>query len=250
MKQIQRSEIVQYCNNYLSVEKFPDYCPNGLQVEGASTISKIVTGVSACGELFEKAIEKKADMIIVHHGLLWNELKPITGVFKNRIKLLIENNISLLGYHLPLDAHNKIGNNAILSDEIGLTDKTPFLKYKGNEIGFKGNIDKIKFIDFLKLVEKKVGPIHSYVQGQEYSSKIGICSGGASNDVEDITNDVDTYITGEIGEPTMAFCKEAKINYIALGHYNSETWGVHELGNHLHKKFNIPVEFIKVNNPH
>jgi putative NIF3 family GTP cyclohydrolase 1 type 2 len=177
-------------------------------------------------------------------------MKPITGVFKDRIKLLIENNISLLGYHLPLDANEDLGNNAILANRIGLSNIKPFLKYKGSEIGFKGKIKKIKFEEFLSLVEKEVGPISSYVQGCENSEKIGICSGGASGDVENTINDyIDTYITGEIGEPTLAFCKEAKINYIALGHYNSETWGVEALGEMLKEKFKIPVEFVRVENP-
>ena len=129
---MKRDALTVYLNEYLKVSDFSDACPNGLQVEGRSEIRKVITGVSACVELFERAVEKKADAVIVHHGLIWDFARPVyKGGYKKRVKILLENDINLYGYHLPLDAHEEIGNNALMAKLLGLTEIEPFGEYKG-----------------------------------------------------------------------------------------------------------------------
>jgi len=245
-------DIVNYCNDYLKIDQFKDFCPNGLQVEGQEKISKIVMGVSACSELFEEAINKNAELVMVHHGLFWSEVKTVTGVMKKRLKLLLDNGISLLAYHLPLDAHPVIGNNILLAERLELSDTKPFIKEMGSLVGIRGSVKPIEFEAFLKHVESQIGSYSAFVNPEvRHVNHVGICSGGASSDVEEAYNvGVDTYITGEIGEPTIAFCKEAGMNYIALGHYNSERYGIEALGAHINENFGIPAEFVKIDNPH
>jgi len=244
------NDLVKYCNEYLSIDKFKDSSLNGLQVEGKDEISKIVTGVSACNELFDIAVQREADVVIVHHGLFWGKEQSITNVFKKRIKKLLDNNISLLAYHLPLDANENIGNNILIAEQLNLKNIERFLEYNGQKISFKGDIDPINFDDFIIQIEKTLGPINFKINNTNKVQHIGICSGGASMEVEQaFSENLDTYITGEIGEPTVAYCREAGINYIALGHYNSEIWGVRALGEKLNEKFNIDVKFVKINNP-
>ena len=243
-------DLVKYCNSYLSIDEFKDSSLNGLQIEGKDKISKIITGVSACGELFEEAVKQKVDAVIVHHGLFWGKEQAIINILKKRIKILLDNNISLLAYHLPLDANQDIGNNILIAKQLNLKNIERFLEYNGQKISFKGDIDQINFDDFVILIEKILGPIKAKVNITNKVQHIGICSGGASMEVEQaFSENLDTYITGEIGEPTVAYCREAGINYIALGHYNSEIWGVRALGEKLNEKFNIDVKFVKINNP-
>jgi len=244
-------ELVKYCNDFLNISSFSDSSQNGLQVEGKKEISKIITGVSACKELFEEAVKESADAILVHHGLLWGESMSITGIFKDRIKLLLDNNISLLAYHLPLDTNDKIGNNIIIANKLKLKKIESFFEYNNNKIGFKGELNPLEFESFINVVDKELGPIKTYVKGGIHKvNRIGICSGGASKDVDQAyLENLDTYVTGEIGEPTKAFAEEANIHYIALGHYNSEIYGIKALGELVKKQFNIEVEFIKLDNP-
>jgi dinuclear metal center YbgI/SA1388 family protein len=244
-------DIVKYCNKYLNVDSFSDYCPNGLQVESNKHVSKIALGVSACMELFEKAKEINADLIIVHHGLIWGNQQTITGVYGKRIKFLLENKISLMAYHLPLDAHLEIGNNATIADLLELKNSKSAFKYNGKDIGIQGEIKPIKFEDFLKAIREQFGKSFASYDSGALVEKIGICSGGASREVEQAKEyGLDTYITGEIGESTLAFLKEAKMNYIALGHYNSEKTGVKALGEHILENFGIKSEFIEIDNPY
>jgi len=247
---ISRDSIVEYINQFLLIDQYNDASKNGLQVEGSNEVKKIITGVSVCLELFEKAVEVKADMIIVHHGLLWNDVNPITGVLKERIKILLDNNISLLAYHLPLDANPILGNNVLIANQLGLKNQESFLEYNGNNIGIKGEIESVDFVEFKNNVDKKIGPINQTIQGRTKVQRVGVCSGGASREVESISNDnLDTYITGEIGESTKAYCEEARLNFISLGHYNSEVWGVRALGKKVSEEFDISVDFIRLDNP-
>lgn len=244
-------DIVEYCSDYLSVASFPDYCPNGLQVEGGKHVKKIVLGVSACMELFQKAKEVGADLVIVHHGLIWGDQQTITGIHGERIKFLLENKISLMAYHLPLDAHKVIGNNAQIAEMLELQNREDFLEYNGRKIGMKGSLKSIDFVSFTKKIKDIFSSITAVIDGGRKVENIGICSGGARKDVEQAEIEgLDTYITGEVGEPTSAFCKEAKINYIALGHYNSEKSGVKALGERILGDFGIKSEFIEIENPY
>ena len=241
-----RSKIVKFCEDYLNVKDFTDYCVNGLQVEGAEKIDKIVVGVSFSKKLIEATIKAKAQMLIVHHGLfgkLMNQPPQIKGFVKNRLKLLLENNINLCGFHLPLDAHMTIGNNASLCELLGVGKIKPFY------VGFIGDLEnQMPFSQFARLVEKKLATkIYSIAAGPKTVKKIGVVSGGAASEfILAAELGADVYLCGDIKESVVEAVKESQINFINAGHYNTERLGIQNLGNLLAKKFKVKVEFIDV----
>jgi len=249
---IKRDKIVKFCDEYLKVDTFTDYCYNGLQIEGKEYISKIVTGVSLSRQFIEKAIDEKADMIIVHHGLFKNQLGDpprIIGIFKERIKLLIEHDINLCGYHLPLDAHPEIGNNISLARLLELTNLEHLISPYYGEIGYIGDLNKdMKFIDFVEYVDKTLHTKSFIIAaGNEWVKKIGIISGGSAIEYsEAYMQGADTYITGEIKENVVREVEETGMNFINAGHYNTEKLGVQNLGKLLSKKFNVEMRFIDI----
>ena len=249
---IKRDKIVKFCDEYLKVDTFTDYCYNGLQIEGKEDISKIVTGVSLSRQFIEKAIDEKADMIIVHHGLFKNQLGDpprIIGIFKERIKLLIEHDINLCGYHLPLDAHPEIGNNISLARLLELTNLEHLISPYYGEIGYIGDLNKdMKFIDFVEYVDKTLHTKSFIIAaGNEWVKKIGIISGGSAIEYsEAYMQGADTYITGEIKENVVREVEETGMNFINAGHYNTEKLGVQNLGKLLSKKFNVEMRFIDI----
>lgn len=242
------TELVQYLDDFLEATTFKDYAPNGLQVEGKSDITKIVTGVTACQALIDVAIAEKADAIIVHHGYFWkNEPVTITGMKQKRIRSLLENEINLLGYHLPLDAHPTLGNNAMLGELWSLEDITP-------EPGLVrlGRLSSPVSID--TLVES-IGnslnrmPLH-LPGGPSEVETIAWCSGGAQGYIEKaIEWEADVYISGEVSEQTTHQALENKIHYLAAGHHATERLGVKALGEHLAQAFDLEVVFVDINNP-
>lgn len=249
-----RDKIVKFSEEYLKVDKFSDYCVNGLQVEGNEKISKIVTGVSISEKLISEAIKRKAEMIIVHHGLFGSSFTPvpkITGYLKKRLSLLMTNNINLCGFHLPLDAHPVIGNNISIAKKLGLKKIKSISISKYGEIGFIGELsskmDNKKFVD---LVDKKLSTkSFSILASLNGVKKVGIVSGGAANDYgEAYSRGADTYITGDIREDSVRIIEEKKVNYINAGHYNSEKEGIKNLGNLINKKFGVKVEFVDIPN--
>ena len=249
---MQRNKIAEYLSKYLDVEKFDDYCPNGLQVEGKSSIKKIITAVSASIELFKKAVNEKADAILVHHGIIWNYERPVyKGSYRERVKLLLDHNISLFAYHLPLDAHPVVGNNAQLAKLLGLKSRQPFGDHKGQIIGYKGRIDKTSKEKFFKKVENLVNrQILVFPYGPKSITNVGIVSGGAQKEFSQaISENLDAYITGEVSEHIKYLSQEEKVHFISAGHYATENFGVKALGNHLKSKFKINVEFIDIPNP-
>jgi len=249
---MQRNKLTEYLSEYLDVEKFDDYCPNGLQVEGKSNIKKIVTAVSASIELFNKAIKQKADAILVHHGIIWNYERPVyTGSYRERVKILLDNNISLFAYHLPLDAHPIVGNNAQLAKHLGLKSCKPFGNHKGQTIGIKGRISKANKDKFFKKIENLVNrEVLVFPYGPKSISTVGIVSGGAQKEFSQaISENLDAYITGEVSEHIKYLSQEESVHYISAGHYATENFGVKALGNHLKNKFKINVAFIDIPNP-
>ena len=242
----------KYLNSYLKADDFTDYCPNGLQVEGKSDIKKIVTAVSASIELFNKAIKQKADAIIVHHGIIWNYERPVyKGSYRKRVKILLDNNINLFAYHLPLDAHPTVGNNAQLAKLLGLKSCKPFGDHKGQIIGIKGKIAKTTKEKFFKKVESVVlRELLVFPYGPKSITNVGIVSGGAQKEFSQaITENLDAYITGEVSEHIKYLSQEEKVHYVSGGHYATEKFGVKALGNHLKNKYKIDVEFIDIPNP-
>jgi dinuclear metal center YbgI/SA1388 family protein len=243
-----RNKIIEFCNEYLKVKDFEDYCCNGLQIEGVVDIKKIITGVSLSKQLIEAGIERQADMIMVHHGIFINDIPSplrLTGLSRNRIKLLLENNINLAGYHLPLDAHPVIGNNISLCKLLGVKNVKPL------SIGFIGELDKeMSFEKFKKAVEDKLCT-QSFViaAGKKNVKKIAIISGGASPRFEEaFLAGADVFLAGDIREEVVRKIEEVGIDFINAGHYNTEKEGIRNLGNLVAKKFKVEAEFVDVEN--
>ncbi len=249
---VKRNTLEQYLNDYLDCTGFNDIGPNGLQVEGRESIQKIVTGVSAGVELFEKAIEKKADAIMVHHGIIWNFERPVyKGGYKQRVKLLLENDISLFGLHLPLDAHMEVGNNAEIARLLGVQNPEPFGEYNGRFVGLKGLLPAVPAMELIGRIKKEVNPELLYFPyGPETINTIGIISGGAQKSVSQaVEAELDMFVTGEVSEHILNYVKEEGIHFVSAGHYATERFGVLALGRHLEKQFDVEVEFVDIPNP-
>jgi len=249
---MKRSELEKLLNDYLKPDQFRDYCPNGLQVEGKEDIGKVVTGVSASIELFKHAIDKNADAIIVHHGIIWYKSPYIIkGSFKERIKLLLQNDINLFAYHLPLDAHPEIGNNAIIAKELGLKDVEPFGIFNDQNIGIKGKIEPCSFEDFFEMIKAKINAKAIFFPfGSEVIKTIGIISGAAQKELRTAVEEgLDLYLTGEVSEETYHLAKEERIHFVAAGHTATEEFGIKALTEFLKQNSSIDAEFIKIENP-
>jgi dinuclear metal center YbgI/SA1388 family protein len=247
-----RTELADYLNRYLSTDDFSDCGPNGLQVEGRDEVKYIVTSVSASVELFEKAIEMNADAIIVHHGIIWDFERPVyRGGYKQRVKLLLENDINLFAYHLPLDAHPEVGNNFQIARTLDLKSVEPFGDYKGKFVGCKGQVNSIPSDIFISGIKEKINPdALVFPYGSDRVRTIGIISGGAQKEVKQaVLNELDLYITGEATEFILHYVKEERIHYVAAGHYATEKFGIIALGKHLTEQFDLQVEFIDIPNP-
>lgn len=247
---VKRDELAKYCEKILNVKKINDVSFNGLQVEGKENIRKLVSGVSLTTELIEKAIERKADAILVHHGIFWSGVSPaIVRATKKRVELLLDNEINLFAYHLPLDTHPKYGNNAQISKVLGLKIKGEFGFYHGFPIGYWGEIKtKTKFKDFVGLVEEKINPrLIVFDFGKKMIKSVGIISGGASFGLnEAIERGLDVFLSGEPQEFTEGLSKDSKINVIFAGHYATEVFGVKAFGEHLSKKFRLKYKFLDI----
>jgi dinuclear metal center YbgI/SA1388 family protein len=247
-----RDKLVKHLHKFLKVDDFSDDCPNGLQVEGKKEISKIVTGVSACLELFKYAKAKKADTIIVHHGLIWNSLNPIyKGSHKERIKILLENNINLLAYHLPLDANLELGNNVEIAKVLGLNTITPFGLYNKNPIGIKGTIPEMEAHKFFKLIKDRINSLAQILPfGKKTINTVGIISGGGQKMINQaISDNLDVFITGESTEPNFHLAREEELHFIAAGHHATETFGIKALTDYIAFNLKIAGEFVNINNP-
>ena len=248
-----RDEIVQFLNDYLQVENFKDYCPNGMQVIGRPEVERVALGVSANLECFRIASEGLANMLIVHHGLFWENMPRTVGtMLKARLKMLFERDITLLGYHLPLDAHAEIGNNTLWLKYLGFTVENDRLGLtRGQAIGAIGVATKRQTLhDLVEQVNMLANSTaHVYEYGPQTVRRLGVVTGGGQGYLlEAIANGCDTFLTGEIGEPTEAIAREEGINFIAAGHYNSEKIGVQALSNLLQTQFGVEAFFCDVPN--
>lgn len=249
---VSRDTLVSHLDQYLD-SRGRDYGPNGLQVEGREEISKIVTGVSACQELFVRAREAGADAVLVHHGLFWEGMpRTLTGFQYRRVAELIRGEMSLIAYHLPLDRHLEVGNNAVAGRQLGLRRIEPFGEHDGLPLGVKGLFPEP--VSPEELVERCRGvygqePL-AYLSGPASISTLGVISGGGQREFYSaIGEGLDAYITGEVTEWVMNVSREARTHYLAAGHYATERLGVRAVGEHLAERFGIEVEFIDVPNP-
>lgn len=249
---VQTVDVLAYINDVLEVDKFRDYCPNGLQVEGKKQIRKLVTGVTASQALIDAAIRKDADAILVHHGYFWKgEDACIVGLKHRRIKSLISNDINLLAYHLPLDAHPVMGNNACLAEQLGLQVAGRFGETEP-QIGMYGTLPvPMSASEFAAHTGKVLGrePLW-FAGGEDKIHTIAWCSGAAQGYIEQAaTLGVDAYLSGEVSEQTFHQAQEYGLNYYAAGHHATERYGVQALGEHLAQYFELEHQFIEISNP-
>ena len=247
---MKREELVSYLDELLQPAKFRDYCPNGLQVEGRPEIRRLVAGVTASQALLDAAVERGADTILVHHGYFWKgEDGRITGIRKRRLQTLLGNDINLLAYHLPLDAHPEFGNNAQLAKALGLV---PEGRFGEQDIAWFGRSAEVLTAN--ALVEKISSVFGRRPQLIGESSReirrIGWCSGGAQGYFEQaIALGLDAFVSGEISEQTVHLARESGVAYLAAGHHASERFGARALAAHLGERFAIECEFVDIDNP-
>ncbi len=246
-------ELTEYINSYLQIDRFKDYCPNGLQVEGKKDVHSVVTGVTASQALIDKALDKRADAILVHHGYFWrNEDARITGMKKRRIAALLTNDISLLAYHLPLDAHPEVGNNAQLAKLLNIQVDGELRDRHQAVCGMIGHLAHPMTADaFKQHIDQALQRNSTHIQaGTSNITTIGWCTGAGQNYIDVAAEqDLDAYISGEISEATTHSAREANIHYYAAGHHATERYGVQALAEHLAKQFGIEHEFVDVDNP-
>lgn len=245
-------ELVSYTDRLLEKGQFSDYCPNGLQVEANTEIKKIISGVTASQALIDVAIARKADAILVHHGYFWKgEAAEITGIKAKRIASLIKNNISLIAYHLPLDAHPLYGNNAQLAQVLGMTISGG-LDDGERPIGLIGQLERSQSLDsFAEQVGDRLQRKPLVIgDKQKTITRVAWCTGGAQSYMEKaIAKGVDCFITGEVSEPSFHLAQESGVAFIAAGHHATERYGAKALGEHLAEKFGLEVEFVDIDNP-
>jgi len=246
---VSREKLNQYLNEFLSAQAVKDYCPNGLQIEGAAEVQTLVTGVTASQALIDAAIEKQADAILVHHGYFWRgEPENIVGYKKRRIAALLANDISLFAFHLPLDLHPELGNNAQLGKQLGFTNWQDMAQENPNVIGLRGELEEPKSgEEFAELLQQRLGFAPVHVPADRAIKTVAWCTGGAQNYIDAAAlQKVDAYITGEISEPTVHSAQEQGIHFYAAGHHATERYGVKALGEHLAQHFGINHQFIDI----
>jgi dinuclear metal center YbgI/SA1388 family protein len=247
---MKREELVDYLDGLLMPGKFRDYCPNGLQVEGCGEVVRLVAGVTASQALLEAAVARNADAILVHHGYFWKgEDGRVTGIRRHRLGTLLANNINLLAYHLPLDAHPELGNNAQLAQRL---DFVPEGRFGEQDIAWLGSLAEPCDLGALASKVSRVLGRQPLVIGDSDKpiSRIGWCSGGAQGYFEQaIALGVDAYLSGEISEQTVHLARESGVAYIAAGHHATERYGVQALADHLAGQLGIACEFVDLDNP-
>jgi dinuclear metal center YbgI/SA1388 family protein len=247
-------EIIAFCDELLDSGSFDDYGPNGLQVPGVHEVHKVATGVSANLELLDTAIESGAQLVLTHHGLLWgSEVTPLSTPMAARLRALLCADVSLAAYHLPLDAHPEIGNNALLCDALGLApEKRPFGEAMGSAVGLIGrSAEPIDLPELRRRLTEAVGhePL-VFDSGPERISSVGIVTGAGGFAIHEAGPlGLDALITGEPTEPVMGEAREYGVHFLAGGHYATEIFGIRRLGELVAERFSVDEEFIDVPNP-
>jgi len=248
-----RENVLELLDGELQPQGFRDYGPNGLQVEGRPRVSRVVTGVTASLALIEAAIEARADAVVVHHGLFWRgQDGRVTGWMKQRLQQLLAHDINLFAYHLPLDAHQTLGNNAQLAQRLGVRMDTPQAQRFGEQsLGWLGVVPEMPLSAWTQRVQALVNrPITVVGPSDRPVRRVALCSGGAQSYFEAaIAAGADVFVTGEISEPQAHYAREMGVAYVACGHHASERYGVQALGALLAQRLGLSHEFIDIDNP-
>lgn len=250
------SDIIAYCDELLNVDEFRDYAPNGLQVEGKPEIEVLVSGVTASQALIGRAVALNADMLLVHHGYFWKGEDPrLIGMKGRRVKSLMQHDINLVGYHLPLDGHPELGNNAQLGRLLGLEQQQVGGVGAARNTLFSGVLaEPMTARAFARHIASVLGrePMHicPFAESDSMISRVAWCTGGAQGFVDQAAQlGVDAYISGEISERTTHEARECGIHYYAAGHHATERYGAMALGEHLAERFDVEHHFIDIDNP-
>jgi dinuclear metal center YbgI/SA1388 family protein len=241
------SEIVNYTNDFLRVREIGDWdnALNGLQIENSGGVSKIGASVDASTRVLAAASKQNVDLLIVHHGLFWPGLRPVTGVLRRQLKVAFENDIALYSAHLPLDLHPQLGNNAQLAAALGLKSNQPFFEEKGQLIGVKARVSLPCDELDRKLQKALSGPVKAFMYGPKKTGTIGIITGGAGSEIYKVAQEgIDTFITGEAPHWAAVAADELGMNLLLGGHYATEVFGVKALAAHLSERFKVPWAFI------
>jgi dinuclear metal center YbgI/SA1388 family protein len=241
------AEIVDYTNDFLRIREIGDWdnALNGLQIENSGDVTEIGASVDASTRVLTAAAKQNVDLLIVHHGLFWQGLQPVTGTLRRQLELAFENNIALYSAHLPLDLHSEVGNNAQLAAALGLTSVQPFFEEKGQLIGVKARVSLPRDAVARKLQKALTGPVKAFMFGPKKTGTIGIITGGAGSEIYKLAQEgIDTFITGEAPHWAAVAADELGMNLLLGGHYATEVFGVKALAAHLSKRFKIPWAFI------
>lgn len=249
---VELKQLEQHCNEYLQVASMDDYCPNGLQVDvGVEQVRRIVTGVTASQALIDCAAEQGADLLLVHHGYFWKgESQTLTGIKGRRIGSLYQNGISLMAYHLPLDAHRELGNNRLLADRFGFSNAAPV--EPGDGLLWTAELMEPTTVEQISdRIVKGLGREPLCLSGGSHAiRRIAWCSGGAEDYITQAAKQgVDAFISGEVSEQTMHLARELGVHYFAAGHHATERFGIKALGEYLARRFDLEHSFIDLPNP-
>jgi dinuclear metal center YbgI/SA1388 family protein len=243
----QLKKVVEFCDDYLRIAEFTDSenALNGLQIQNSGKVTRLGAAVDASTRTLRAAAEKQIDLLLVHHGLFWSGLRPVTGTLHRQVRIAFDHNLALYSAHLPLDAHPKVGNNAQLAEALGFSKPKPFLEYKSVPIGVKmrGKESCGKLVTDLEAVLE--GPIKAFLFGPKNPKRIAIVTGAAGSEIHRVAEaGIDTYITGEAPHWAAVAAEELGLNLLLGGHYATETFGVKALAAHLSKVFDVPWEFL------
>ncbi len=251
---VERAELLPYLDAFLAVREVRDYCPNGLQVEGRPGIARVALGVTASLALLERAAAWGADTVLVHHGLFWKgggELR-VERALRARLALLLAREMNLLAYHLPLDRHPEVGNNAVLARRLGAVHTEPAFEADGVPIGLVARlaapVDAGAFFHALAAVTARDPLVAG--SGPATIARFGVVTGGGPRYVEEAARrGLDAFVTGEPSEPAVHLAREERIHLAAAGHHATERFGVQALGEHLAQRFGVETNFIEISNP-
>ena len=240
-------KIVDFCDEHLRTSDIADSdnALNGLQIANSGKVTRIGAAVDASTRTMREAVSRQIDLLIVHHGLFWSGLRPITGPLYRQVRLAFDHDLALYSAHLPLDAHPKLGNNAQLAAAIGLAKARPFFEYKGTPIGMRvrGEGSTAELVS--KLEQALDGPVKAFLFGPKKPKRIGIVTGAAGSEIHRAAAEgIDTFITGEAPHWVAVAAEELEMNLLLGGHYATETFGVKAVAEHLSRKFDVPWEFV------